>query len=309
MESKKPLQKRDEKQEKRPTCFVIMPFSDPDPYPKGHFDKVYRDIFAPAITEAGFEPFRVDEDFRSSSILAKIVEGLVTAPMALCDLSARNPNVLYELGVRHAFDMPVVLVCECGSNSIFDLSDIATVSYRKERIYDEVFEDQQNITQALKATARNSGKSSLIQLAKIEKARKEGLEATGQDTSDLIIQSLANDIISIKKLLQTSSYERNLPAKRQYFDLYKEADKRCTGIIITLQKYGDALDIPSAVLKELQEDIFFVSRALDDGFLAYSVPSDAVNELKGKLAFCRRKYTKIIGNLEGTILNTDQSCS
>ena len=42
-------------------CFVIMPISDPDGYDKGHFESVYKDIFAPAIEKAGYTPHRVDE--------------------------------------------------------------------------------------------------------------------------------------------------------------------------------------------------------------------------------------------------------
>ena len=51
---------REENRKER--CFVIMPISDQGDYPPGHFSKVYDQIFKPAIIEAGYEPFRVDED-------------------------------------------------------------------------------------------------------------------------------------------------------------------------------------------------------------------------------------------------------
>ena len=96
-------------EKKKEQCFVIMPISDQGDYPKGHFDKVYEQIFQPAIREAGYEPYRVDENKICDSIMKKIFDAIYNSPMALCDLSNRNPNVLYELGLRQAYDKPVVL--------------------------------------------------------------------------------------------------------------------------------------------------------------------------------------------------------
>ena len=75
-------------------CFVIMPISDQGDYPKGHFQKVYEQIFVPAIEEAGYDAFRVDEDNMCTQIVEKIFKAIQECPMALCDLSNRNPNVL-----------------------------------------------------------------------------------------------------------------------------------------------------------------------------------------------------------------------
>ena len=91
-------------------CFVMMPISDQGNYERGHFDKVYEQIFKPAIEAAGYEPYRVDENKISSSIIEKIFKAIIECDMALCDLSNRNPNVLYELGIRQAYNKPVVLV-------------------------------------------------------------------------------------------------------------------------------------------------------------------------------------------------------
>lgn len=89
-------------QEEIEKCFVIMPISDQGDYPKGHFTKVYEQIFKPAIEDAEYEPYRVDEDKISNPIINKIFDAVQNCPMALCDLSNRNPNVLYELDcVRH----------------------------------------------------------------------------------------------------------------------------------------------------------------------------------------------------------------
>jgi len=163
-------QNAQEKKEERKVCFVIMPFSDPDGYEKGHFKKIYEQIFKPAIENAGYTAFRMDENSESTLIQAKIYNHLINEPMVLCDLSSKNPNVLYELGIRHAYDKPVVLVQEEGQSHIFDIAGLTTVSYRKNRVYDEVIQDQKNITEAIKQTAKAQNNYSVMSLVNLNPA-------------------------------------------------------------------------------------------------------------------------------------------
>lgn len=72
-------------------CFVIMPISDPEGYPSGHFARVYEDIFKPAIQAAGYEPKRADDVLETNLIQLDLLRRLLEAPMAICDLSSRNP--------------------------------------------------------------------------------------------------------------------------------------------------------------------------------------------------------------------------
>src|SRR4051812_5451589 len=87
----------------RPICFVAMPISDPSPYEAGHFKRVYEGLFRPAIKLAGFEADRADDTASSKVILRHVLKQLLTAPMVLCDLSHKNANVFFELGIRQAF--------------------------------------------------------------------------------------------------------------------------------------------------------------------------------------------------------------
>lgn len=93
-------------------CFVIMPIGDCDGYNSGHFTRVYEDIIKPAVSQAEFKPIRGDEVAKTNLIQLDILNKLLETPIAVCDLSSRNPNVLFELGIRQAFDMPVVLIQE-----------------------------------------------------------------------------------------------------------------------------------------------------------------------------------------------------
>ena len=139
-------------EQKKLICFVIMPISDVERYPTGHFRAIYDYIFKEACVQANFEPIRADEVLSSNMIQGDIIRKLFESDMVLCDLSDRNPNVLYELGFRQAFKKPVTLVQDDKTESIFDVSPFRYVSYRHERKIEDAQEDIQKIKEALLAT-------------------------------------------------------------------------------------------------------------------------------------------------------------
>lgn len=146
----------------KPECFVIMPISDPDGYEPGHFRHVYEDLFTPACDDAGYRAVRADEVRQTNLIHLDVLQKIIESPMALCDLSSRNPNVLFELGLRQAFDKPVVLVQEVGTLQIFDINPLRYASYRREMLYRQVIEDQREIGAAIKETKAAIGDNKSI---------------------------------------------------------------------------------------------------------------------------------------------------
>ena len=143
--------------EGKPECFVVMPISDPKGYQPGHFRSVYRDIVAPACTMAGFEPIRGDMVKPTNLIHLDILRRLLNTPMAVCDLSSHNPNCLFELALRHAFDKPIALIQETGTAPIFDIAPLRHQDYRPALLYREVPEDQERVAGLIKATYETHG--------------------------------------------------------------------------------------------------------------------------------------------------------
>ncbi len=88
----------------KPHCFVAMPFGTKP----GHdglpiaFNRVYEEYIGPALEAAGFEVFRADEEQRAGDIRTDMFQELLMADLVVADLTLDNPNVWYELGVRHA---------------------------------------------------------------------------------------------------------------------------------------------------------------------------------------------------------------
>ena len=143
-------------------CFVLMPIADCDGYEKGHFAHVYDDIIKPAIDKTEYSAIRADEVKETNFIHLDILKKLIDAPIAVCDLSTRNPNVLFELGIRQAFDKPVVLIQEKGTPKIFDIAPLRYLEYSKEMKYHEVLESQKKLQEAIEATKAAEGDSGNI---------------------------------------------------------------------------------------------------------------------------------------------------
>ena len=106
------------------TCFVMMPFREP-------FDLCYRTIFIPAIRGANLEPKLASDLFRPSPIVADIWQMVQDARVLLAELTTKNANVFYELGLAHAIGKPVVLVSETMADVPFDLQPLRVLTYDK----------------------------------------------------------------------------------------------------------------------------------------------------------------------------------
>ncbi|MGV8079102.1 MAG: TRAFs-binding domain-containing protein [Syntrophales bacterium] len=117
-----------------PLCFVLMPFGK-KPGTAGSmidFDAVYKGLIAPAISEAGLEPFRADEEMTGGIIHKPMFERLILCEYAVADLTTANANVFYELGVRHAVRQwsTVLLFAEGSTRLPFDVAPLRAMSYR-----------------------------------------------------------------------------------------------------------------------------------------------------------------------------------
>ncbi|MCG9493625.1 hypothetical protein MCL36_13895 [Acinetobacter pittii] len=205
-------------------CFIIMPIADHPDYKQGHFKRVYDDIFKPACIAAGYRPVRADDTKQANLIQLDILQKLLESPMAICDLSTRNPNVLFELGLRQAFDKPTILVQEEGTPRIFDINIFRYVEYRNSLDYREVLADQLAIEEVLKETkqAVAEGKSvnSIIKLLSI--TSPASLQDTSKFGEQEYFQVLMSEIQGLKNSLvrnnnfTNSKYLINPENERKY---------------------------------------------------------------------------------------------
>ena len=106
-------------------CFVMMPFKDP-------FDLYYQAIYKPAIEDSNFKAIRADDLFRPSVIVSDIWTMVRNANVLIAELTTKNANVFYELGLAHAVGKPVILVSESMNDVPFDLQQLRVLLYNKD---------------------------------------------------------------------------------------------------------------------------------------------------------------------------------
>lgn len=111
-------------------CFVVMPFGEPGTEKHRQFISVYDYIIKEAIEPLGYSCERADEIPQSGAIPEQIRKCLREAHLVVADLTDRNPNVMYEVGVRHALHLPMVLISQDLRGLPFDISHYRTIPYR-----------------------------------------------------------------------------------------------------------------------------------------------------------------------------------
>ena len=129
-----------------------MPISDTDGYKRGHWQDVYNHFIKPAVEKAGYIPERADEIRSANLIAVDIIKRICEYPMAVCDLSSCNPNVFYELGIRHSMKLPVVLIKDTKTNNPFDIKDIRYVEYDEGLSVAEILSIQEQLTATITQT-------------------------------------------------------------------------------------------------------------------------------------------------------------
>jgi tetratricopeptide (TPR) repeat protein len=136
--------------------FIAMPFGVKEGI---DFNKVYAEYIKPALENAGFAVFRADEEQRAGSIHTDMFQELLLADLVVVDLSIDNPNVWYELGVRHGLRARGVIQIQCQREYMpFDVQGERTARYHiKDGVPDPNFlkADQEKLATLATATIRS----------------------------------------------------------------------------------------------------------------------------------------------------------
>lgn len=230
---KKSESKTPENIESKDICFTIMPFG-------GYFDIYYQSIYYPAIIDAGLSPIRVDDLSRPSPIVNDIWTYTKKAKIILADLTGRNPNVFYELGLAHALAKPVVLISESMEDVPFDLKSLRVITFDKnlpgwneilkERIALSIHETLESPIKAILPTfLETSNLSKPISVTEQEKALLE-LKRDFESFKNSIMNDLNTQYLAIDKPSSLFPEEIELYTEIKYlaskgvppFEIYKK---------------------------------------------------------------------------------------
>lgn len=197
------------------TCGLIMPIAANEVGSVEHWLHV-RKIITDALNGTGFQVKMVSDSDEVNVIQNNIVTNIYSNDIVICDVSSRNPNVMFELGMRLTFDKPVVIIKDKDTPYSFDVGNIQHLEYPRSLNYVEI----QHFQQALKektlstlAASKVQGYSPFLSHYKIKHVSKVETEVVGRD--DFIMSAL-NDL---KSLIEKREPDRNL-----YWDKLKVPD-------------------------------------------------------------------------------------
>ncbi len=262
------------KEVKLKTCFIIMPIADHPDYEPDHFKRVYEYLIKPACIAAGYEPYRADDSKASHMIMFDILKKIMDCDMAICDLSSKNANVFYELGLRQAFNKKTILITDGREKPPFDIAGFRYVQYTSTLRVDSVNSEIISISKMLHETenAPEDDVNSIVKLLQIQPAKVDSIDLNKEESLIYgMLLNLQKEISGLKSdNHRDKSYWSNLlfspPGKdNTRSSLYKLSKKEFSGLTFSqIQKiFPNLLHDLDFIYND--EDIGKLTRINDNG--------------------------------------------
>jgi len=131
-------------------CFVISPIGTDSSDIRRRADQLLRHIIRPAVDICGFEAIRADQISEPGMITTQVIQHIIDDPLVIADLTGSNPNVFYELAIRHAIRKPLVQIIQKEEKIPFDVAGMRTIPVDHQDL-DSVEEAKQEIERQVKA--------------------------------------------------------------------------------------------------------------------------------------------------------------
>lgn len=135
-------------------CFVIAPIGKEGSDTRIRSDQVLKHIITPAAKDCGYEPMRADQLSEPGLITSQVIQHVVEDPLVIADLSGWNPNVFYELSLRHALKKPVVQIISASETIPFDIAASRTIHVDHHDL-DSVARAKEEIVRQIKSVENN----------------------------------------------------------------------------------------------------------------------------------------------------------
>ncbi len=183
-------------------CFFIAPIGEEGTDTRERSDGVLEYIVGPAAEDLDLVTIRADKIAKPGEITRQVIEHVVGAKAAVVDLTDSNPNVYYEMAVRHTARLPTVLIAEEGQELPFDIAQMRTIFFDHKSLKSAA-ECREQITQYLQEAIEGEVDSPISASVTVQRLEKGSPQ-------DRVLAQLVASVDEIRGMLTRDGVERGV---------------------------------------------------------------------------------------------------
>jgi len=210
------------KKEDKKICFVISPIGEEGSATRVRSDQILKHIITEPVSQLGYEVIRADKISEPGIITTQIIEYIVDAELVIADLTEHNPNVFYELAIRHAMRKPLVQMIRKGDIIPFDVAATRVIQFDLQNLDSVAAAKEEILSQVKSIETGGSEVQNPISVSLDLKVLKESGDAEERSLADIVeaisdlrlaVASIDKSMLSPKAIEELSGKIDSLPSK------------------------------------------------------------------------------------------------
>ncbi len=204
-------------------CFVVSPIGANGTDTRKRSNQIFRHVISPVVEGLGYGVTRADTIEQSGQITTQIIEKIIGVDLVIADLTDQNPNVFYELAIRHAFGKPFVHLVAAGQVIPFDIQGLRAI-FLDHQDLDSVHEAKSQLRGAIQSIEGGAPvETPVTHTIDVQQLRQSGSsEARG-------IADIMEEVQVLKRVVMHSPRTRqpnaNLVALRRFVEELRKAGR------------------------------------------------------------------------------------
>ena len=256
-------------------CFIITHIGDVNSTTFRKTKGVIESVIKPVLFEYGFDDIKPAYEISvSGMITTQIINRIINDDLVIVNLTGNNPNVMYELCLRHVVAKPIVHICENGTILPFDIKDNRTIFYENDMLgVEELKNELKNYLNELNYSKEYLD-NPIYNAKQVDLLLKHVSDNNEKSIEFMLLQKIYENVVQFPDIIKKQSYEGNylsydykiyVPEPMEPFDdvnieLYNELQRRQVVIIERKQDTWYCRNIGDTSHKEIKQVIDQVAK-------------------------------------------------
>ena len=204
-------------------CFIITPIGSENSPIRKKTDGLISNVIKPVCDGLGFKAVPAHEIDKPGSITRQVIQHIMNSKMVIANLTGLNPNVMYELAIRHAAKLPVVCLAEEGTTLPFDITTERTIFYTDD-MYGAV-KLIPDLKSKMKSALEDVNIDNPIYRAIKENQIIETITSSNDNSSNGALSYIINRLDKIESKISTSNIRNNNSSATNLYSLTLSLEK------------------------------------------------------------------------------------